>query len=92
MPKTGEYPWRVYVSRSVPGDGPQAVPRIVRGYPTKPTKPGSRTHRDSYGCPPGRLALVPEQYLTLLVVVDDATKQGSPSLRESLAVLTSVVD
>ncbi len=35
---------------------------------------------------------MPEQYLTLPGVVDDATKQGSPSLRESLAVLTSVVD
>ena len=30
LPKTGEYPERVY-SRSVPGDGPQAVTRIVLG-------------------------------------------------------------
>src|SRR5713101_7926741 len=33
LPKTGEYPWRVYVSRSRPRRRSQAVTRIVLGYP-----------------------------------------------------------
>jgi len=36
LPKTGQYPWRVYVSRSRPRRRSQAVTRIVLGYPPKP--------------------------------------------------------
>src|SRR5713101_2046481 len=37
LPKTGEYPWRVYVSRSRPRRRSQAVTRIMLGYPPKQT-------------------------------------------------------